>query len=530
MNSRGLWQQCGGNKEILRIEQKEVFNCPVFMVNIFRTGYEEVKGTAMKIGITYRLFLAILAAAGLAVASMLLIMQWSIDRGFLRYVNSMEQTRLSRLAEALEKSYAGAGNWDFLKNDPEQWQIILAASIPEGEQGPPELGLHGPRPGPPPNRDKGRDAGPFSPPFPRGFDMRFFLLNAGKKPLFAQADIPDKASLKPLRYHDRIIGYVGLLPRQRLSDERQLRFLKEQRLALGLVGGVVLLLAAGFSLPLANRLVRPIKALAAASDRLAAGDFSTRVPVTSVDELGHLARDFNALALTLEKNEQARRQWVADISHELRTPLAVLRGEIEALQDGVRQPSPDSINSLHCEVMRLGRLVSDLYQLSLSDLGALTYRKEEINLAQLLTAALASYSPEFAAKKIALVADILSERAIMVFGDPERLHQLFANLLDNSLKYTDPGGKLEVRLACRDKQVTIAIRDSAPGIPDGELDKLFKRLYRFDASRNRSAGGAGLGLAICRNIVEAHTGTITAHTSPLGGIWIRIMLPLSGKS
>ena len=360
--------------------------------------------------------------------------------------------------------------------------------------------------------------------------MNIFLLDAGKQPLFAPADIPGNVNLKPLRHQDRVIGYVGFLPHRRLSDERQLRFMKEQRLALVLVGGVVLLLAAGFSFPLANRLVRPIKALAAASGRLSAGEFSTRIAVTSTDELGHLARDFNALALALEKNEQARRQWVADISHELRTPLAVLRGEIEALQDGIRQPTPDSINSLHGEVQRLGRLVNDLYQLSLSDLGALTYRKEEIDVARLLSEALASYSPELAAMEIALANDILPETTIKVFGDPERLRQLFANLFENSLKYTEPRGNLAVRLAGSDGQVTIDIEDSAPGVPESELVKLFDRLYRVDASRNRSAGGAGLGLAICRNIVEAHAGTITAHTSPLGGVWIRIVMPLSGRS
>jgi two-component system, OmpR family, sensor histidine kinase BaeS len=287
--------------------------------------------------------------------------------------------------------------------------------------------------------------------------------------------------------------------------------------------------AAGLSLPLANRLVRPVKALAAATGRLAAGEFATRVPVASADELGQLARDFNVLALTLEKNEQTRRQWVADISHELRTPLAILRGEIEALQDGVRQPTPESINSLHGEALRLGRLVEDLYQLSLSDLGALTYHKEELDLAVVLTAALAHYRPELTGKRIALTAEIPRAGAAVVFGDPERLHQLFANLLDNAVKYTDQGGKLEVRLTCRDHEATIDLADSAPGVPESELERLFDRLYRVESSRSRDAGGAGLGLAICRNIVLAHTGTITAHPSPLGGVLIRIALPLTRR-
>jgi two-component system sensor histidine kinase BaeS len=254
------------------------------------------------------------------------------------------------------------------------------------------------------------------------------------------------------------------------------------------------------------------------------------VPETSDDELGRLARDFNTLALTLEKNEKARRQWVADISHELRTPLAVLRGEVEALQDGVRIPSPDTIRSLHGEVMRLNRLVDDLYQLSMTDLGALTYRKEDLNPAEPITDALAIYRAEFDRKGISIEEDIPRLESATVFGDQERLCQLFKNILDNSLKYTDEGGMLAVRLDCRDGKAVVDIEDSAPGVSEKDFERLFERLYRVEASRNRAAGGAGLGLAICRNIVEAHSGTIDARPSKLGGVWIRVTLPLAEKA
>ena len=472
----------------------------------------------MKIGIKYRLFLAILAAAGLAVVCMFVIMHWSIDRGFIRYVDSLEQTRLALLAERLDESYAERGSWDFLKNEPGQWRRLLAASMPEEEAPPGRQGAEGRRPpGPPPHLG-------------RGFAVRVVLLDAGKTPVVGPAAIPGNMELKPLRHRDLVVGYLGLLPRRRLSDERQLRFLKEQKLALSLVAGMVVLLAAGLSLPLANRLVRPIKALAAATNRLAAGEFATRVPVASSDELGQLARDFNALALTLEKNEQARRQWAADISHELRTPLAILRGEIEALQDGVRQPTADSVLSLHGEVLRLSRLVDDLYQLSLSDLGALTYRKENLDLAEVLAEALDSFRPDFARKEIALRAELPARKEFPLFADRERLLQLFANLLGNALNYTDPGGALEVRLEQRGGLATAHFRDTAPGVPEAELERLFDRLYRVEGSRSRASGGAGLGLAICRNIVLAHEGSIAALPSPLGGVWIKVELPLSSRT
>jgi two-component system sensor histidine kinase BaeS len=483
----------------------------------------------MKVGITYRLFLAMLIATALAVVAFLLIMQWSIDRGFLQFINNLEQARMARLAERLEESYAEQGSWEFLRHDPAQWRRLLAASLPD-EGTPPAPGE--PAGGRPLRPTKEADAPPGPPPprFARLFDRRVLLLDARRHPIFGPPDVPETIDLRPLQLQSQVVGYLGLLPRRQVSDSLQLRFLRQQKFALVLVAGVVVLLAAGLSLPLARRLVRPIRALASATHRLAAGQFDIRVPVGSSDELGHLARDFNSLAVTLEKNEQARRQWVADISHELRTPLAVLRGEIEALQDGIRQPTPDSVRSLHGEVLRLSRLVDDLYQLSLSDLGALTYRKENLDVAELLTEALTSYRPELAQKEIRLTLELPRRGKAKVFGDPERLHQLFANVLDNALKYTDAGGALAIRLDVGDGQARLDFQDSAPGVPESKLERLFDRLYRVETSRNRAAGGAGLGLAICRNIVEAHAGRITAQPSPLGGVWIRITLPLTETS
>lgn len=476
----------------------------------------------MKIGITYRLFLASLAATVLAVAVMLLIMQWSIGRGFLRYVNSLEQARLVRLVERLEESYARQGSWNFLRLDQESWRRLVTESQTEG-------GPAGPfRPGPRWPRHAAEEAGVHTagaPPPNRQFAARIILLDAERKKMMGSADIPPDSEMKPLYHNQRVVGYLGLMQCRQLSEIHHLRFVEQQKLALGMVAGVVLLVAAALSFPLASRLVRPIKALAAATHRLAAGDFGARVKVGSSDELGRLAGDFNTLALTLEKNEQARRQWVADISHELRTPLAVMRGEVEALQDGIRQCTPDSLRSIHGEVLRLNRLVDDLYHLSLSDLGGLTYRKEELDLGKLVTDAVALYRSRFVQKGITLVAEVPETKA-MVFGDPERLQQLFANLFDNSLKYTDTGGRLVVSLEGRDNTARVEFQDSSPDVPESEMGKLFDRLYRVETSRNRAFGGAGLGLAICRNIAEAHGGTITAQPSPMGGLWIEVELPL----
>ncbi|QEM67428.1 HAMP domain-containing protein [Geobacter sp. FeAm09] len=480
----------------------------------------------MKIRIAYRLFLVILAAAILTVLSTFFIMQWTVEQGFRRYLHSVEQTQFARLAVRLEAGYAAQGSWDYLKNDPEQWFRLLMETFQQGHPRPPEE-----RPkGGPHLGEGGREPRQFPPDhLPREIGRLFLLLDANKHPIFAPPETPADATLKPLQYNNKTVGYLGFLPHKRLPDDFQRRFLKDVQSALSLIAGTIVLLAAGLALPLATRLVRPIKALAAATERLASGEYATRVPIASADELGQLARGFNSLALTLEKNEQTRRQWVADISHELRTPLAILRGEIEAVQDGIRPATPEAIDSLHGEVLRLEHLVNDLYQLSLSDVGALTYRKEELELDALLTAVLATYRPQFAAREITVTAAIPRQEKDVVFGDPERMRQLFANIFENALKYTDPGGTIAVRLTCGTEQAVIDIEDSAPGVPPSDLERLFERLYRVEASRNRAAGGAGLGLAICRNIVEAHAGTITAHPSPLGGVWLRIELPLTGR-
>jgi len=485
----------------------------------------------MKVGVAHKLFLAILTAAVLSVFSSVVIMQWSISRGFLKFINSVEQSGVSRLAEKLEEFYRSEQNWDLLRNDPARWNHLIAVSMPEVG---PQHGSNWPAPpppeermpaGPPPQHIPGENHGPMPPRVSHNFDQRLFLLDSSKNVLVKNAKVTVDTTVTPLLYQGKVVGYLGLSPRQIIADAPQQRFLREQKLALALTAGVVVLLASALALLLARRLVKPIQELTHATHQLAAGSFTVRVSAAAHDELGQLARDFNALALTLEQGELTRRQWVADISHELRTPLSILRGEIEALQDGIRQPTTDKINSLHSEVMHLVRLVDDLYQLSLSDVGALTYRKSELDLASVLKETVMPFRSDFLSKSISLELKIPENDGVSFFGDSERLHQLFSNLLDNSLKYTDSGGRLQVALYADNCKVTIDFIDSAPNVPEAELDRLFERLYRVESSRNRLTGGAGLGLAICRNIVTAHNGSITAQVSPMGGLWIKIELP-----
>lgn len=483
----------------------------------------------MKLGIRYRLFFSLLAATGIVAIGMFLIMQWSVSRGFLQYVNTLDQDRLERVAVEFETAFDRTGSWDFLREDSDALFRLLERAFPEkrGMIRRLEKHIH------PPDREETFDSHRPVRPLPEHlpprmanlFVMRLLLLDADRRPVFGPHEKAGEVDLMPLTHNGDVVGYLGLVPKKRFSDVRQLRFIREQKLAFGLVAALMLVVSALLALPLANRLVRPIRALAAGTRRLGAGEYDFRVPVDSDDELGQLARDFNALALALGQNEKDRRQWVADISHELRTPLAVLRGEIEALQDGVRPQSPQALASLHGEVLQLARLVDDLYQLSLSDLGALNYRKEPLDLVEVADQVVEALRPRFDQKEIALELELPPTGKALFHGDRARLNQLLTNLLENSLKYTDPGGRLAFHLGCSSGRIVIDLEDSAPGVSTTDLERLFERLYRVEGSRSRATGGAGLGLSICRNIVEAHGGTITADHSSLGGLWIKIELP-----
>jgi two-component system sensor histidine kinase BaeS len=469
----------------------------------------------MKIGITHRLFLSILAATSMALLCMFLIMQRSINRGFLQYLNAMNEGRLEQMEGILEQAYAEQGSWDFLRDNPGFLiERMLTDDITSGRLKEP------------------KDRRDFTPPPPMAGAhpprLPFIVLDSERKPLFGNPAETRDVNFRPVIQDNKTVGYIGLLPPKEFLNSLQMQFLRQQKSALIMAAFGMVLVVVIFSLPLADRLVRPIRAIAAATRDLASGKYTIRVPASSSDELGQLARDFNAMALTLEKNEKARRQWVADISHELRTPLAVLRGEIEALLEGIRNTTPEAIRSLHTEALRLHRLIDDLYQLALSDLGTLTYRKEDLDLVEVLKDSIEPYHVEFARKGLTLSVNILQGFEVTVFADRERLHQLFANLLENSLKFTESAGKLVIRLACHDGYAAIDFEDSAPGVPEEELGKLFDRLYRVEGSRNRASGGAGLGLAICKNIVEAHAGTIAAYPSPLGGVLIRVTIPVAG--
>jgi two-component system sensor histidine kinase BaeS len=275
--------------------------------------------------------------------------------------------------------------------------------------------------------------------------------------------------------------------------------------------------------------VRPLLEVQAATEKIARGEFDSRLNATRGDEIGDAMRNINQMAASLKKLEGARRQWIADMSHELRTPLTVIRGEIDALIDGVIAQTPQAMLSLREEVLKLNALVDDLHLLAMADLRVLPCYFEEIDAIRLMESIVQRFALRATQLGLTLTLICECEARLMVRWDAKRIEQLLGNLLDNSLRYTDAPGNIIVRLRSEDRgNVRIEVEDTAPGVSADDLPRLFEPLFRADASRGRETGGSGLGLAICEQIAKAHHGTIRAYASTLGGVWSQLELPRLG--
>jgi two-component system sensor histidine kinase BaeS len=261
-----------------------------------------------------------------------------------------------------------------------------------------------------------------------------------------------------------------------------------------------------------------------ATRRAVAGDYSARADIKRSDELGQLGQNFNLLTSTLESNTEVQKKMMADISHELRTPVSVLLAGIEAIQDGIHQADEKTLNLLHQQTNTLKHLINDLHQLSVTDLGNMQYKMTATNLIGVLTQAIDSLRLKAEKRNINLVNQI-NVNTLMVFGDFNRLMQLFTNIIDNSIDYTNQGGEVVISITEQAGQILVEIEDSAPGLLPDEMAQMFDRLYRKEGSRNKKFGGSGLGLAISKNIVEAHNGGISAKASALGGVHLTVRIP-----
>ncbi len=301
--------------------------------------------------------------------------------------------------------------------------------------------------------------------------------------------------------------------------------------ALAVAAVAALLAAVGVSLWMSRTIVAPVQTLTHASLRIADGHYDQRVGGSggapdSADELAQLAHAFDQMAERLEHTEQMRSQLLGDVSHELRTPLTVIRGTMEALQDGVLPAEPATFAQVELEAERLQRLVSDLQELSRVEAGAYTLEHNPISIETLVQTAVQRLGRQFQQKQIALTAYV-SPSLPAVQGDQDRLLQVLLNLLSNASQYTPAGGEVRLQAERHGDEVVISVKDNGIGIPKEHIGQLFTRFYRVDKSRSRQGGGSGIGLTIAKYLVEAHGGRIWAESPGAGqGSTFAFALPI----
>lgn len=298
-------------------------------------------------------------------------------------------------------------------------------------------------------------------------------------------------------------------------------------IALTVGAGAGLLVAIAISILITRRLTRPVYALRAAADRLAAGDPAARMPSTRLGSpLDALADAFNALAGSLQQTENTRRRLLGDLAHELRTPLATLDAYLEALADGVREPTTETWRILAGQAARLRRLADDLALVSRAEEHALPLHKTPVSAADVVTAAVGAARPAYRTKGVHLTTQTGSTLPTLT-ADPDRLHQVLANLLANALRHTPPGGRVAVSACAAGTGVQITVTDTGEGISAGHLPHIFERFYRADPARSRADGGSGIGLTIARALIRDHGGTLSAESAgPGAGSRFTITLPV----
>lgn len=273
---------------------------------------------------------------------------------------------------------------------------------------------------------------------------------------------------------------------------------------------------------LARGVTSPLREMSEAADAMARGDYSRRVSATSTDEVGRLARAFNRMASELDETDRVRRDLVANVSHELRTPITALQARLENLVDGVEEPEPELLLTMLRQTERLGRLVSQLLDLSRLESGSIPLDRQEFQVAPLLDHAVREQALNVGDVEVKVVLDDLSLTAA---GDPERVHQVLANLLENAVRHSPAGGKVEVTARRSAGNVVFEISDEGPGIAVADEERIFERFYRADAARSSQSGGAGLGLAIAQWIVDLHGGEIHPERREPHGCRMVVTLP-----
>lgn len=483
----------------------------------------------MRIKISYKIFAINFGCISLIIlASVLLFFKLS-QTMFGGAVNAIDKDIMKQTSGSLVEHYEQHQSWDYYIEDEQAWaevvnrhffdiffKLVERAKERTNRQfdnsiTPPQSVA---------NPGKGWE-------FPFGtFLERLSLLDENKNVLIKAEAPKDQNSLQSIKVNGKIVGWlsIGIVNFHTLPLGEY--FYKQQMTVvygLLIIGGLA---AAIFSFFFSRHITQPIKQLTRAAKEIALHNYDYRLKVNTNDELQSLAEGFNSAFRQLDKYELQRKQWLSDISHELRTPLAILISETSAICDGLTKCDISEINHLRQDLLQMKRLVDDLHELSKFDEIGFNLKTECFDIHQLLISQIEDYQRRFSERNISLAYQGPTE-TLTVVADHDRILQVIRILLENCLRYTESSGHVWLKSSRNSKHLQISIEDSGPGVEKENLDKLFDRLYRTESSRNRATGGVGLGLSICRSIIDAHGATIKASNSAAGGLCITISLPSS---
>lgn len=483
----------------------------------------------MRLKLAHKLFL-INAGIIFALTAVFVGLSYFISKSmYSNALNGIDLDVMESLAENLSEEYQKNGSWDgYIQNRPHWNQTVdnnffsvffsLMAKVAE------RAGPGNTPPGGPPI-----PASPAENPkweFPFGtFLQRLSLLDADKKPLIEAEIFKADASYQKIKLDGEIIGWlrvgrinVDMLPLAQYFFEQQLHIVYWS----SIVGGLI---AAALSFFLSRHITAPIRDLTRGAVQIARRNFQTHIKINTRDELQELAESFNAISKELAQYQTKQKQWLMDVSHELKAPLTLLVGEVFAICDNLSKCDDATANFLQNEVKHIKRMADDLYQLCQMDETGFRLNRQIVELQPFLEYQIRRYQEKFNNNKIVLT-EIYAPDPIHIHVDSDRLSQVLSNIFENCLRYMNSPGSLWIRLSRLDGKAVLEVEDSGPGVPQSALGRLFDRHYSVYADGRRASGGAGLGLAICKEIITAHGGEITAVLGVMGGLCIRIGLPL----
>ncbi len=470
-----------------------------------------------------KLVAAFVLVVVVAVGTIAFVSNQATSHQFQIYVSRGKQQRAERLAPSFATYYGQSGSWEGVG----EWVVDLASgaaaqgAVQAGGQG---RGLRGG-----PGGAVGYSGDRLLLVDPEGTVLADSLGTLEGQRL-SEADI---ARGVPVASEGEVVGILLIPAEGSLHAAAEAEFLQQVNRALlwgGLASGAIALI---LGVLLARQLTAPLRALTRAaqslSQRLVGRWREADIPQVQVrtrDEIGELAQAFNQMAGTLAHQERLRRNLMADIAHELRTPLSVIRSDLEALLDGVYEPTPDVLASLQEESLLLSRLVDDLRALALAEAGQLKLERELFDLGEVLRTSVAGFAVQAENRGQALILD-LAPRPLLVNADPQRVRQVVANLVSNALRHApSAGNQVAVSANPLPAEVQVSVADDGPGIVPEEMPYVFDRFWQGDGAR---AGGSGLGLAIARELVRAHGGRIWVESTPGQGTTFRFTLPKSGE-